>query len=168
MTRRFVDALPPGSKTRITDTRKTTPGLRAFERYAVRCGRGYNHREDLGAAVLIKDNHMAASGGVTQAIKRAKARAPHTCRIECEVDTPAQLEEALAAGADIVMLDNFDDNQVRTALGVVDGRAIVEVSGGITFERVATLGSLGVDVISVGALTHSSPSCDLGLDWLQQ
>jgi nicotinate-nucleotide pyrophosphorylase (carboxylating) len=165
MTRRFVDSLPAGSSARITDTRKTTPGLRAFERYAVRCGGGHNHREDLGAGVLIKDNHIAAAGGCTQAIERARAHAPHTCRIECEVDTRAQLEEALAAGADIVMLDNFDDDEVRDALALVDGRAIVEVSGGITLERVATLGALGVDVISVGALTHSSPSCDLGLDW---
>jgi len=165
MTRRFVDSLPAGSSARITDTRKTTPGLRAFERYAVRCGGGHNHREDLGAAVLIKDNHIAAAGGCTQAIERARAHAPHTCRIECEVDTRAQLEEALAAGADIVMLDNFDDDEVRDALALVDRRAIVEVSGGITLERVAALGALGVDVISVGALTHSSPSCDLGLDW---
>jgi nicotinate-nucleotide pyrophosphorylase (carboxylating) len=166
MTRAFVDALPGGSGTRITDTRKTTPGLRAFERYAVRCGGGHNHREDLGAAVLIKDNHIAAAGGCTQAIERARAYAPHTCRIECEVDTPAQLEEALAAGADIVMLDNFNDEEVRDALASVDGQAIVEVSGGITLERIAALGALGVDVISVGALTHSSPSCDLGLDWV--
>ena len=165
MTRRFVDALPDGSVTRITDTRKTTPGLRAFERYAVRCGGGHNHREDLGAAVLIKDNHIAAAGGCTQAIERARAYAPHTGRIECEVDTRAQLEEAIAAGADIVMLDNFNDAEVRDALALVDDRAIVEVSGGITLERVAALGALGVDVISVGALTHSSPSCDLGLDW---
>jgi len=165
MTRRFVDTLPDGSPTRIADTRKTTPGLRAFERYAVRCGGGHNHREDLGAAVLIKDNHIAAAGGCTQAIERARAYAPHTCRIECEVDTPAQLEEALAAGADIVMLDNFDDDAVGDALRLVDGQALVEVSGGITIERVARLGALGVDVISVGALTHSSPSGDLGLDW---
>jgi nicotinate-nucleotide pyrophosphorylase (carboxylating) len=165
MTRGFVDALPGGSATRITDTRKTTPGLRAFERYAVRCGGGHNHREDLGAAVLIKDNHIAAAGGCTQAIERARAYAPHTCRIECEVDTPAQLEEALAAGADVVMLDNFNDDEVRDALRSIDGRAIVEASGGITLERVAVLGALGVDVISVGALTHSSPSRDLGLDW---
>jgi nicotinate-nucleotide pyrophosphorylase (carboxylating) len=165
MTQRLVDALPASCATRVTDTRKTTPGLRAFERYAVRCGGGHNHREDLGAAVLIKDNHIAAAGGCTQAIERARAYAPHTCRIECEVDTPAQLEEALAAGADIVMLDNFNDNEVRDALNLIAGRAIVEVSGGITLERIAALGGLGVDVISVGALTHSSPSCDLGLDW---
>lgn len=165
MTRRFVDALPPGSRTRVTDTRKTTPGLRALERYAVRCGGGHNHREDLGAAVLIKDNHIAAAGGCARAIEMARAYAPHTCRIECEVDTREQLEEALAAGADVVMLDNFDDDAVRDALALVDGKAIVEVSGGVTLERVAALGALGVDVISVGALTHSSPACDLGLDW---
>ena len=165
MTRRFVDALPDGSATRITDTRKTTPGLRSLERYAVRCGGGYNHREDLGAAVLIKDNHIAAAGGVRKAIELARAHAPHTSRIECEVDTQSQLQEALDAGADIVMLDNFDDDQVRAALELVNHRVIVEVSGGITLERVGTLGALGVDVISVGALTHSSPSCDLGLDW---
>lgn len=165
MTMRFVDALPEGSSTRITDTRKTTPGLRAFERYAVRCGGGHNHREDLGAAVLIKDNHIAAAGGVRHAVQRAQAYAPHTCRIECEVDTLEQLQEALAAGADIVMLDNFDDEQVRDALTFVAGRALVEVSGGITLDRVARLGALGVDVVSVGALTHSSPACDLGLDW---
>jgi len=167
MTRRFVDALPEGSPTRITDTRKTTPGLRAFERYAVRCGGGHNHREDLGAAVLIKDNHIAAAGGCKEAIERARAYAPHTCRIECEVDTPAQLEEALAARADIIMLDNFDDDAVRDAIRSIAGRAIVEVSGGITLERVRHLGALGVDIISVGALTHSAPSRDLGLDWSQ-
>jgi nicotinate-nucleotide pyrophosphorylase (carboxylating) len=139
--------------------------LRAFERYAVRCGGGHNHREDLGAAILIKDNHIAAAGGCTRAIERARAYAPHTCRIECEVDTRSQLEEALSAGADIVMLDNFEDAEVRDAIALVDGRAIVEVSGGVTLERVTALGALGVDVISVGALTHSAPSCDLGLDW---
>jgi len=165
MTKRFVDALPEGCPTRITDTRKTTPGLRAFERYAVRCGGGHNHREDLGTAVLIKDNHIAAAGGCTQAIERARAHAPHTCRIECEVDSPAELEEAIAAHADVIMLDNFDDHQVRDALTLIAGRAMVEVSGGITLDRVTALGTLGVDVISVGALTHSSPSSDIGLDW---
>ena len=105
--RRYVDAVPAGSKTRITDTRKTTPGLRALERYAVRAGGAHNHRDDLGAAVLIKDNHIAACGGVRTAIERARAAAPHTAKIECEVDTLDQLDEALAAGADIVLLDNM-------------------------------------------------------------
>ena len=165
MTRRFVDALPPGSGARITDTRKTTPGLRALERYAVRCGGGHNHREDLGAAVLIKDNHIAAAGGVRQAVERAKVHAPHTSRIECEVDSQSQLDEALAAGADIIMLDNFSDDQVKAAVTDVGGRALVEVSGRISLDRIATLGALDIDLISVGALTHSCPSCDIGLDW---
>jgi nicotinate-nucleotide pyrophosphorylase (carboxylating) len=165
MTRRYVDAVPPGCKTRITDTRKTTPGLRALERYAVRCGGGHNHREDLSSAVLIKDNHIAAAGGLTEAVRRARDYAPHTCRIECEVDSQEHLEEAISAGVDIVMLDNFSDEAVRDAVGFIAGRALIEVSGGITFERIPVLAELGVDVISVGALTHSSPSCDLGLDW---
>lgn len=165
LTRRYVDALPEQSATRITDTRKTTPGLRALERYAVRCGGGHNHRENLSAAVLIKDNHIAAAGGVGIAIARAKARAPHTSRIECEVETEEQLAEALEAGAEIIMLDNFDDDRVATALKVIGGRAMVEASGGITLERVNTLGWLGVDVISIGALTHSAPAVDLALEW---
>lgn len=164
-TRAHVDALPEASKTRIVDTRKTTPGLRALERYAVRCGGGYNHRDDLGSAVLIKDNHVAAAGGVQAAIARARAHAPHTSRIECEVDSLEQLDEALRAGAEIVLLDNFDDARVAEALRRVAGRALVEVSGGITLARVGALGALGVDVISVGALTHSSRAVDLGLDW---
>ena len=164
-TRRCVDAIPKGSKTRITDTRKTTPGLRAFERYAVRCGGGHNHREDLSAAVLIKDNHIAAAGSITNAINRAKDRAPHTSRIECEVETEAEVQEALDAGADIIMLDNFNDARVEAALKTIGGKAIVEASGGITLKRIATLGALGVDVISMGALTHSSPSSNLALDW---
>ena len=167
ITRAHVDAIPAGSRTRIADTRKTTPGLRALERYAVRCGGGHNHREDLGSAVLIKDNHIAAAGGVRHAIERCRALAAHTSRIECEVDSIPQLREALDAGADIVMLDNFEDAAVQEALGIVGGRAIVEVSGGITLDRVTRLASFGVDVISVGALTHSAPAIDLGLDWVE-
>jgi len=165
ITRAHVDALTPGSKTRIADTRKTTPGLRAVERYAVRCGGGHNHRDDLSSAVLIKDNHIAAAGGVRAAIERCRDHAPHTSRVECEVDSLAQLAEALEARADIVLLDNFDDDLVREAMGVVAGCAIVEVSGGITLARIASLSAIGVDVISVGALTHSAPAVDLGLDW---
>jgi len=165
VTRRYVDALPSGSKTRIADTRKTTPGLRALERRAVRAGGGHNHREDLGSAVLIKDNHVAAAGGVSAAIRRCREQAPHTSRIECEVDSLAQLEEALAARADIVLLDNFDDADVARAVEINQGRAILEASGGITLERITKLAQLGVDVISVGALTHSAPAVDIGLDW---
>jgi nicotinate-nucleotide pyrophosphorylase (carboxylating) len=163
--RRYVDALPPGSKTRIVDTRKTTPGLRALERYAVRAGGAHNHRDDLGAAVLIKDNHVAACGGVRAAIERARASAPHTAKIECEVDTLEQLDEALAAGADIVLLDNMDTATVTEAVGRTRGRALLEASGGITLERVGELARAGVDAISLGALTHSVPSADIGLDF---
>jgi nicotinate-nucleotide pyrophosphorylase (carboxylating) len=165
LTRRYVDALTPGARTRITDTRKTTPGLRALERAAVRAGGGHNHREDLGAAVLIKDNHIAAAGGIALAIQRCRAHAPHTSRVECEVDSLGQLEEALAEGADIVLLDNFDDAMVEQAIVINRGRAILEASGGITFDRVAKLSALGVDIISVGALTHSAAAADVGLDW---
>ncbi|HEX4354286.1 MAG TPA: carboxylating nicotinate-nucleotide diphosphorylase [Polyangiales bacterium] len=165
LTRSYVDAIPAGCRTRIVDTRKTTPGLRALERYAVRAGGGHNHREDLSTAVLIKDNHIAAAGGVTQAIERARARAPHTSRIECEVDTLSQLTAALNARADVVLLDNFDDTLVAEAVTMIAGRAIIEVSGSVSRERIATLARAGVDVISVGALTHSARAVDLGLDW---
>jgi len=167
-TRRFVDQLPDNSKTRIVDTRKTTPGLRALERYAVRCGGAHNHREDLSSAVLIKDNHIAAAGGVAAAIARAREHAPHTSRVECEVDTEEQLEEALTAGAEIVLLDNFPDDVLREMVTLVAGRALVEVSGGVKLERVAGIAAAGVDVISVGALTHSAMAADLGLDWIDQ
>lgn len=164
LTRRFVDALPAGSKTRIADTRKTTPGLRALERLAVRAGGGHNHRNDLSSAVLIKDNHIVAAGGVRVAIERARSHAPHTSRIEIEVDSLSQLDEALSAGAEVVLLDNFADSTVAQAVERGRGRALLEVSGGITPERVARLAALGVDVISVGALTHSAPAVDIGLD----
>jgi nicotinate-nucleotide pyrophosphorylase (carboxylating) len=164
-TRAFVDAIPSGCKTRITDTRKTTPGLRALERYAVRVGGGHNHRDDLGAAVLIKDNHVAACGGVRAAIERARAAAPHTAKIECEVDSLEQLDEALEAAADIVLLDNMPMPMVREAVERTRGRALLEASGGITLERVGDLARAGVDAISVGALTHSVPAADVGLDF---
>jgi nicotinate-nucleotide pyrophosphorylase (carboxylating) len=163
--RAYVDAVPAGSKARITDTRKTTPGLRALERYAVRVGGAHNHRDDLGAAVLIKDNHVAACGGVRPAVERARAAAPHTAKIECEVDSLAQLDEALAAGADIVLLDNMPTALVAEAVKRAGGRALLEASGGITLARVAELARAGVDAISVGALTHSVAAADLGLDF---
>jgi nicotinate-nucleotide pyrophosphorylase (carboxylating) len=163
--RAYVDAVPPGCVTRITDTRKTTPGLRALERYAVRVGGAHNHRDDLGSAVLIKDNHIAACGGVRSAIERARASAPHTAKIECEIDTLDQLREALAAGADIVLLDNMPTQLVAEAVKRARGRALLEASGGITLDRVAELARAGVDAISVGALTHSVPAADVGLDF---
>jgi nicotinate-nucleotide pyrophosphorylase (carboxylating) len=164
LARSYVAALPAGSKTRITDTRKTTPGLRVLERYAVRTGGAHNHRDTLGSAVLIKDNHIEAAGGIGVAIERARARAPHTSKIEIEVGSLAELDEALAAGADIVMLDNFRPEDVPVAVKRVAGRALTEVSGGITLERVAELARAGVDVVSSGALTHSAPSADIALD----
>jgi nicotinate-nucleotide pyrophosphorylase (carboxylating) len=169
LARRYVDAVPKGLPTRITDTRKTTPGLRALERYAVRVGGARNHRDDLGSAVLIKDNHIAAAGGVTPAVRRARDLAPHTSRIEVEVDSLAQLDEALAAGADVVLLDNFTTADVRVAVARVRAsggvRPLVEASGGITLERIPELAEAGVDLISVGALTHSAPAADIGLDF---
>jgi nicotinate-nucleotide pyrophosphorylase (carboxylating) len=165
LARTYVDALPPGSKTRITDTRKTTPGLRSLERYAVRMGGAHNHRDNLGSAVLIKDNHIIAAGGIRPAIERCRARAPHTSRIECEVTTLEQLDEALAAGADIVLLDNMSTELVTQAVARVKGRALVEASGGITLARIPELAKAGVDAISVGALTHSAPAADIGLDF---
>jgi nicotinate-nucleotide pyrophosphorylase (carboxylating) len=164
LTRTYVDALPEGSATRITDTRKTTPGLRALERYAVRCGGAYNHRDTLGSAVLIKDNHIEAAGGVREAVQRARAYAPHTTRIEIEVESLGALEEALGAGADIVMLDNFRPEDIARAVELARGRALVEVSGGITLERVAELARAGVAIVSVGALTHSARAADISLD----
>jgi nicotinate-nucleotide pyrophosphorylase (carboxylating) len=164
LTRRFVDAVPAGSSLRIVDTRKTTPGLRVLERYAVRVGGGHNHRDCLGSAVLIKDNHIVAAGGVKPAIERARRYAPHTSRVEVEVESLAQLDEALAAGAEVVMLDNFGSSALAQAVARARGRAIVEVSGGLTLERVKEFGDLGVDIASVGALTHSAKAADIGLD----
>jgi nicotinate-nucleotide pyrophosphorylase (carboxylating) len=167
MARRYVDALPQGSTTRIADTRKTTPGLRALERYAVRVGGAHNHRNDLGSAIMIKDNHIVAAGGIRRAIERARARAPHTSRIEVEVANLAELEEALVARADIVMLDNFSLADLQEAVRRVRALPawpILEASGGITLERIAELANAGVDVISTGALTHSAPAADIALD----
>jgi nicotinate-nucleotide pyrophosphorylase (carboxylating) len=164
LARRFVDAVPSGYKTRIVDTRKTTPGLRALERYAVRKGGAYNHRNDLAAAVLIKDNHIVAAGGVGEAIARARKGAPHTCQVEVEVQNLEELECALAAGADIVLLDNFDLPSLTEAVARAAGRALLEASGGIALDRVDAVARTGVDVISVGALTHSAPASDIALD----
>jgi nicotinate-nucleotide pyrophosphorylase (carboxylating) len=168
LAREYVSYLAPGSTTRITDTRKTTPGLRIIERYAVRTGGAHNHRDNLGTAVMIKDNHIVAAGSITRAVERAKARTPHTNRIEVEVTTLTELDEALAVGADIIMLDNMDNEMVAKALERVRASGvprIVEASGGITHERVRALSELGVDVISVGALTHSAKAADISLEF---
>ncbi len=163
LTRRFVEALPANTRTRITDTRKTTPGLRPLERYAVRVGGGRNHRDSLGTAVLIKDNHIQAAGGIHEAVAAARLHAPHTSKIELEVENLSMLDLGLDAGADVIMLDNFDPAQIAEAVRRCSGRALVEVSGGITLDKVPLLAQSGVDIISVGALTHSAPAADISL-----
>jgi nicotinate-nucleotide pyrophosphorylase (carboxylating) len=148
----------------ITCTRKTTPGLRALEKYAVRCGGGINHRYGLDDAILIKDNHIAACGGVGPALQRAKAAAGHLVKIEIEVDTLAQLDEALPYEPDVVMLDNFSLDDLRLAVIRAKRKVLLEASGGVTLETVRAIAETGVDVISSGALTHSAPVLDIGLD----
>ncbi|MBJ6132265.1 carboxylating nicotinate-nucleotide diphosphorylase [Ochrobactrum sp. Q0168] len=154
-----------GTKASIVCTRKTTPGLRALQKYAVRAGGGMNHRFALYDAVLIKDNHIAVAGGVREAIERAKAGAGHMVKIEVEVDTLEQLDEAMAVGVDAVLLDNMSPAQLREAVSVIGGRAIAEASGGITPETGAAGAASGVDLISVGWTTHSAPNLDIGLDF---
>jgi nicotinate-nucleotide pyrophosphorylase (carboxylating) len=164
----YVAELTPGSRTRVTDTRKTTPGLRALERYAVRTGGAHNHRDNLGSAVMIKDNHIVAAGSIGAAVARARARAPHTARVEVEVTSLSELEQAISAGADIILLDNMDDAGVKAAVervAAVRPRPLLEASGGITLARVRQLSAIGVDIISVGALTHSAKASDIGLDF---
>jgi nicotinate-nucleotide pyrophosphorylase (carboxylating) len=162
-TRRYADAIAH-TRARITCTRKTTPGLRAFEKYAVRCGGGSNHRFGLDDAVLIKDNHIAVTGGVAAAIERAKAFVGHLVKIEVEVDDLDQLKEALRAGADAILLDNMPPAMLAEAVGIAAGAAVLEASGGITLQTVAAVAETGVDFISSGAITHSAPALDLGLD----
>jgi nicotinate-nucleotide pyrophosphorylase (carboxylating) len=154
-----------GTKLRICCTRKTTPGLRALEKYAVRCGGGFNHRFGLDDAILIKDNHIAVAGGVKAVLERARARAGHLVKIEIEVDTLDQLREVLATGlADVVMLDNMDIATLREAVAIAAGRVVLEVSGGVTLDSVAAIAATGVDYASSGALTHSAPNFDVALD----
>ena len=153
-----------GTKAQLVDTRKTTPGLRALEKYAVRAGGGSNHRLGLYDAILIKDNHIALAGGVPAAMAAARARAGHTVKIEVEVEDLAQLDEALAAGAEIILLDNMDPGTMRRAVKRAAGRAILEASGGITEATIAEVARTGIDIISVGALTHSVKALDLSLE----
>ncbi|HWT61375.1 MAG TPA: carboxylating nicotinate-nucleotide diphosphorylase [Ochrobactrum sp.] len=154
-----------GTKAAIVCTRKTMPGLRALQKYAVRAGGGMNHRFALYDAVLIKDNHIAVAGSVAEAIQRAKAHAGHMVKIEVEVDTLEQLHEAMAIGVDAVLLDNMSPAQLREAVKIIGGRAIAEASGGITPETVAVVAASGIDLISVGWMTHSAPNLDIGLDF---
>lgn len=158
-----VAELLKGSKTTLLDTRKTTPNCRIFEKYAVRVGGGSNHRYNLSDGVLLKDNHIGAAGSITNAVRMAKEYAPFVRKIEVEVETLDQVKEAVEAGADIIMLDNMTTDQMRAAIDLIDGRAETECSGNVTKENIARLISLGVDYISSGALTHSSPIMDISM-----
>jgi len=162
LTRRYVQALA-GTRTRLLDTRKTTPGMRALEKAAVRAGGGLNHRGALFDGILVKDNHAAAAGGIGEAVRRARTSAHPLVKIEAEVSTPQQIDEALRAGADMLLLDNLGDDELRRAVQQVAGRVPTEASGGITLERLPGLAATGVDYLSVGALTHSAPAVDLSL-----
>jgi len=163
LTRRYAEALT-GTRTRLLDTRKTTPGLRALQKYAVRCGGGFNHRFGLDDAILIKDNHIAVAGGIAAVLARAKAVAGHLVKIEIEVDTLDQLREVLSAGgADVALLDNMSNADMREAVKLVAGRLVLEASGGITLETAAAVAETGVDFLSSGAITHSAPNLDVAL-----
>lgn len=162
-----VAELLKGSKTTLLDTRKTTPNCRIFEKYAVRVGGGSNHRYNLSDGILLKDNHIGAAGSISNAVRMAKEYAPFVRKIEVEVETLDQVKEAVEAGADIIMLDNMTTDQMRTAIDLIDGRAETECSGNVTKENIERLISLGVDYISSGALTHSSPIMDISMKNLQ-
>ncbi|MFO1129561.1 MAG: carboxylating nicotinate-nucleotide diphosphorylase [Rhodospirillales bacterium] len=153
-----------GSRSRIVCTRKTTPGLRVLEKYAVRVGGGVNHRFGLDDGVMIKDNHIVAAGGIAKAIGRARERLGHMVKVEVEVDTLAQLDELLSVGADAVLLDNMTPDELKTAVAMVGGRMVTEASGGITLDTLRDVALAGVDIISLGWLTHSAPILDIGLD----
>lgn len=166
LARAFVDAAA-GTGLCIADTRKTTPGFRLLEKYAVRVGGASNHRFDLGSGVLIKDNHVAVAGGVGEAVRRTRGKIPHGLKVEVEVDSLEQLDEALAAGADIILLDNFSLADIAKAVAkaaIYRPKPLLEVSGGVTLEKIANLARTGVDIVSAGALTHSAPAVDLALD----
>ncbi len=165
LTARFVDKVQ-GLDVRIVDTRKTTPGLRMLEKYAVRCGGGANHRYSLSDGVLVKDNHIAACGSITEAVHRLRASITHTLKIEVECDTLAQVEECLACKVEIIMLDNMDTTTMTEAVMMINGRAMIEASGGVSLETIRRIAETGVDIISVGTLTHSAPAVDIGLDWI--
>ena len=161
-TRRYVDTIA-GTGARIIDTRKTHPGLRAIEKYAVRCGGGTNHRFGLDSGVLIKENHIAAAGGIRTALERARLLAPHTLRIEIECERLAHVEEAIAAGATAILLDNMNPEEMRQARRIAGDKVILEASGGVSLESVRRIAETGVDLISVGALTHSVKAVDLSM-----
>lgn len=162
LTRKYVDRVA-GSNVRLTDTRKTTPGWRRLEKYAVRAGGGYNHRLGLYDGILIKDNHIVACGGISEAVAMVRNSRPHLLRIEVEVSDLNQVKEALENSVDIIMLDNMDLNDIHKAVRIVGGRALVEVSGGVTFDTLPEIADTGVDIISIGALTHSARAVDISM-----
>lgn len=162
-----VAKLLKGSKTKLLDTRKTTPNMRVFEKYAVRVGGGYNHRYNLSDGVLLKDNHIGAAGGVKKAVEMARAYAPFVRKIEVEVENLEMCKEALEAGADIIMLDNMSVADMKTAVKMIDGRAVTECSGNVTIDNIEAIKEAGVDFVSSGALTHSAPILDLSLKELR-
>ncbi|MBQ9315574.1 MAG: carboxylating nicotinate-nucleotide diphosphorylase [Atopobiaceae bacterium] len=164
---RHMAALFAGTRTRLVDTRKTTPNMRVFEKEAVRVGGAGNHRYNLSDGVMLKDNHIDAAGGITQAVAAARAHAPFVRKVEVEVENLDMVREAVEAGADIIMLDNMDHETMRQAMAIIDGRAEVEVSGNVTAQNAAALVDLGVDIVSSGALTHSAPILDLSLKHLR-
>ncbi|MBN2516331.1 MAG: carboxylating nicotinate-nucleotide diphosphorylase [Deltaproteobacteria bacterium] len=163
LTKKYVDAIS-GTKAKILDTRKTMPGLRAFDKYAVKIGGGYNHRMGLYGGVLIKDNHISAAGGIVNAVTRALNNIPPALKIEVEVKNLTEVEEALSAGADIIMLDNMNTDDMKQAVSLIDGKALIEASGGVTLSNVRDFAETGVDFISIGAITHSAPAADISLN----
>lgn len=163
-TSRLVELVAPYG-TKVVDTRKTTPGLRALEKYAVRAGGGANHRFGLDDGVLIKDNHLAVAGSIARAVAAARTSVGHLRKVEVEVENLEQVEEAVAAGADIILLDNMDNEQLREAVKLIDGRAVAEASGGIGLDNAAEIAATGVDLIAVGSITHSAPQLDVALDF---
>ena len=167
MTKRYVEKAGL-SQVRVIDTRKTTPGLRILEKYAVRAGGGHNHRLGLFDGVLIKDNHIAAAGSISKAVDKIRANVPHTVKIQVEVDDLRGLEEAMRVGVDAVLLDNMSIDEMKEAVSVVGGRALLEASGGITLETIGEVAQTGVDLISVGALTHSARSVDISLEIIEK
>jgi nicotinate-nucleotide pyrophosphorylase (carboxylating) len=162
LTRQYVRAIA-GTRARLVDTRKTLPGLRVLDKYAVRVGGGHNHRMGLDDGILIKDNHIAAAGGVSNAVRSARAGAPHTTTVEVECTNLAEVDEALAAGAAVVLLDNMTVDELRAAVRYINGRVLIEASGGVTLANIRAVADTGVDLISVGALTHSAPAVDLSM-----
>ncbi len=163
LTRKYVDKTDP-SQVRVIDTRKTTPGLRILEKYAVRMGGGTNHRFGLFDGILIKDNHIAVAGSISEALEKIKGRVPHTLRIEVEVENIKGVEEAIGAGADAILLDNMSLEEMKEAVSIAGGRVLLEASGGVTLESIEEISKTGIDLISVGAITHSARSVDISLE----